>query len=314
MSQLRISAIVPYFEAHKTIENALRSLIEGDLPPDEIVLVNDGSSQESRDQLEGIVFALKPEFPALLVVDHQHNLGSGFARNTAVLHAKNDWIFCLDADNLAPKNLLKSIARFIDENVGNNVEIVSPERLIFFDDRSETVSHTWTFKNSILTSEEFINRTVLPRSSGNYLFSKDSWYKAGGYPTAAGALENWGFGLRLHLAGYQTQVVPGTFYFHRIGIDSLYTRESRDMERLSLIATAQVLEDASRLPSKLVRKLLNARKARSWLSKIKEPTLFNDPKLEFDEGYATPREEMPPAELEGLEGMLSELERRLNRR
>ena len=311
MSQLRISAIVPYFEAHKTIENALRSLIEGDLPPDEIVLVNDGSSQESRNQLKDIVLALKPKFPPISVVDHQHNLGSGFARNTAVLHAKNSWIFCLDADNLAPKNLLMSIARFIDENAGS-VEIASPERLIFFDDTSKTVSHTWTFKNSVLTSEEFINRTVLPRSSGNYLFSKDSWYKAGGYPIAAGALENWGFGLRLHLAGYQTHVVPSTFYFHRIGIDSLYARDSRDMERLSLIATAQVLEDASRLPSRLVRRLLNARKARSWLSKIKVPTLFNDPKLGFDEGYATPREEMQPTELEGLEGLLLGLERRLN--
>lgn len=309
MSQLSISAIVPYFEAHKTIENALRSLIEGDLPPDEIVLVNDGSSDESRLQLEAIVMALKPEFPPILVIDHQHNLGSGFARNTAVLNAKNGWIFALDADNLAPKNLLKSIAGFINENAGN-AEIASPERLIYFDDRLVNVSHTWTFKNSNLAAEEAISRIVLPRSSGNYLFSKDSWYKAGGYPTAAGALENWGFGLRLHLAGYQTHVVPSTFYFHRIGIDSLYVRESRDMERLSLIATAQVLEDASRLPRKLVNRLLNVRKARSWLGKLKAPTSFNDSRLGFDEGYTTPREGMEPKELEALEGMLSGLERR----
>jgi len=309
MSQLRISAVVPYFEAEKTIESALRSLVEGDLPPDEIIVVNDGSSQESRNKLEDIVLVLKPYFPSILIVDHRHNLGSGFARNTAVLRSRNDWIFCLDADNIAPRSLLKSLARFIDENAGN-AEVVSPERVIFFDDTSLTVTHAWTFRNSQLTIEDYIKRSVLPRSSGNYLYSKESWYKSGGYPIAAGALENWGFGLRLHLSGYRTHVVPGTLYFHRIGLSSLYVRESRDMERLSLIATAQILEDASRMPSKLVRRLLNIRKARSWLSRVKSPTAYDDPRLGVDEGFTTPRDGLKAPDLEDLDKMLWEFERR----
>lgn len=309
MGQLRISAVVPYFEAHKTIESSLRSLVEADLPPDEIIVVNDGSSQESRVQLEDIAVALKVDFPSILIVDHHHNLGSGFARNTAVLQSRNDWIFCLDADNIAPKSLLKSLAIYIDEDA-TNAQIASPERVIYFDDFSLEVTHAWTFKNSELTTEEYINRTVLPRSSGNYLYSKESWYKSGGYPIAAGALENWGFGLRLHLAGYRTHVVPGTMYFHRIGLPSLYVRESRDMERLSLIATAQILEDASRIPSKLVRRLLSVRKARSWLSRVKSPTTYNDPGLGADEGFTTPREAIQSPDLEDLDKMLWELERR----
>ena len=310
MSDLRISAIVPYFEAHKTIESALRSLVEGDLPPNEIIVVNDGSSKKSREQLEDVVLRLR--YPSITIVDHQNNLGGGFARNTAVLHSKNKWIFCLDADNLASKTLLKSLAGFIEESAGT-VEVASPERVVYFDDPTATVSHAWTFRNSDHSIEEYIKHAVLPGASGNYLFSLDSWYRAGGYPIGARALDAWGFGFRLHLAGCQTLVVPGTFYFHRIGLPSYYLRESKDMERLSLIATAQILQDASRLPSKLVRRFLHARTARSWLRKVKPPRNYNDPRLGSDEGFTTPWEAMEHSDLQGLHHMLLKLERRLER-
>jgi len=310
MSQLRISAIVPYFEAHKTIESALRSLMEGDLAPDEIIIVNDGSSEKSREKLGEIVLKLRSA--SITIVDHQHNLGGGFSRNTAVLNSKNEWIFCLDADNLAPKSILKTLAGFINENAGVT-EIASPERAIFFNDSSVTVSHAWTFRNSQLSAEEYINRTVLPGASGNYLFSKESWYKSGGYPTGARALDAWGFGLRLHLAGYRTYVVPDTYYFHRVGMPSYYVRESRDMERLSLLATAQLLENSTLLPKELVRRLLNARKAKNWFKNIGGAAAYNDPRLAWDEGFSTPRDAIPLPELLDLESMLYDLEHHLER-
>lgn len=310
MSKLRISAIVPYFEAHKTIKSALSSLLKGDLPPDEIVVVNDGSSQKSRELLEDIVSNLRSS--SIKIFDHKHNLGGGFARNTAVLHSNNEWIFCLDADNLAPKKLLRSLAKFLEENPGR-AEIVCPERVAFFDDVSMSITHTWTFRNSDLNAEEYLKRSVLPGASGNYLFSRESWYKSGGYPISTRALDAWGFGLRQHLSGHKTLLVPGTFYLHRIGTSSYYVRESKDMERLSLLATAQILENASQLPVQLVRSRLSWRKARTWLKRVKAPTSHSDPRLRADEGYATQRGAMQPGDLEDLEGMLLELETRADR-
>ena len=307
---MKISAIVPYFEAHRTIENSLRSLVDGDLPPDEIIVVNDGSSEQSREQLNEIVHKLGST--SINIIDHKYNLGIGFARNTAILHSQNDWIFNLDADNLAPRKLLKSLAEFIEKSSGD-AQVVSPQRVVFFDDTTRAISHTWMFRDSELTPEQSISRTVLPRSSGNYMFSKDSWYKSGGYPIAARALENWGFGLRLQLAGYAPRVVPGTLYFHRIGLPSYYVQESKDMERLSLIATAQILEEASRLPSKLVRSLLNVRKARTWLARVKAPAAYSDPRLGFDEGYTTPRDAIHPVDIQELDRMLAMLEPRSER-
>ena len=305
MSPLRISAIVPYFEAHKTIQSALRSLVEGELAPDEIILVNDGSSIESRSELEEVVVEL--DSPTIKIVDHQHNLGGGFARNTAVLQSKNAWIFCLDADNLAPKNLLKNLARFIEENPGS-MDVVSPERVIFFEDRTLTVSHAWTFRNSNLPVERYVKTSVLPGSSGNYLFSKDSWYKSGGYPTSARSLDAWGFGLRLHLAGYHAQVAPGTHYFHRIGIPSYYVRESKNPKALSLVATAQMLENSSRIPERVVKDLLHRRRAKSWFSEVEGALQYNDSRLTSDVGFTTPREALDRTELDYLEQTLKSLD------
>lgn len=305
MNKSRVSAVIPYYEAHETIRSALTSLLEGELPPDEIIIVNDGSSEDSRGHLEDVVFQLGQR--SITIIDHRYNLGGGFARNTAVFSARNELIFCLDADNLIPKSLLGSLTAFVEHN-SKNIDVAAPERVIFFDDALTKVSHSWTFRDGNLLPQDYLNRSVLPGASGNYLFSKKSWYKSGGYPTGTRALDAWGFGFRQQLAGFQAYVVPETFYFHRIGLPSYYVRESSDMQQLSLFATALILENSPNLTPALLKNFLSHSRAKSWLKKVKPPTVFGDPKLRLDEGFTTPSDLMEPKDLKMLELSLAYLE------
>ena len=78
-------------QAGAFVARAVRSALEQSVPPLEIVLVDDGSTDD-------INSALAP-FVGRVTVIHQENRGEGGARNTAVRAASGDYVVILDADD-----------------------------------------------------------------------------------------------------------------------------------------------------------------------------------------------------------------------
>lgn len=89
-----ISVIIPAYNAEPYIDNCLRSVLSQEHAEFEVVLVNDGSTdrtgeicrtwQKAHDNIRYIC---------------QENKGQGSARNTAVAHARGEWLVFLDADD-----------------------------------------------------------------------------------------------------------------------------------------------------------------------------------------------------------------------
>lgn len=93
----RVSVIIPAHNAAATLPEALRSCFWQSRLPDEIVVVDDGSTDETPLVLQD----LRRGRPELAVV-HQRNLGAAAARNRAIRLASGEFIFFLDADDLMP--------------------------------------------------------------------------------------------------------------------------------------------------------------------------------------------------------------------
>lgn len=265
MAQIKtISVIVPYFNAHKTVATCLASALNCAPFVDEIVVVDDGSAVDSRKHLDRVLAVLGSD--KIKVLTHSRNLGGGFARNTAVAAARNHWIFCLDSDNIMARHFLEESIRvakiFPDEHV------FAPQRMLFFRDSDKVVSHAWNVGEKAVSIDEMFATPVLPPSSGNYLYTKESWEVSGGYPTGAGSLDAWGFGFRQVASGYDIQVVPGTYYFHRITPNSYWTRESHDEKVRSTRATGIVFEKADRLPPSILRRLGRHDRYRTWYTRL----------------------------------------------
>lgn len=66
-----------------------------------------------------------------------------------------------------------------------------------------------------------------PPASGNYLFTKESWERANGYPEGSGAMDAWGFGFRQLATETKIAILPNSFYYHRVTDNSYWTRENR---------------------------------------------------------------------------------------
>jgi dolichol-phosphate mannosyltransferase len=91
-----ISIVIPCFNECAIIERYAQALIaplEALGVPFEIVAVDDGSTDGTRDALE----RLKPRAP-LEVAAHARNLGLGAALRTGFSRARGEWVVALDAD------------------------------------------------------------------------------------------------------------------------------------------------------------------------------------------------------------------------
>lgn len=92
-----ISVVVPCFNAADTLEETLISIIDQTLPPCELIVVNDGSTDSSLDVLQRYAFSVKEKI-SIRIVD-QENRGVSAARNAGVRIAKGELICFLDADD-----------------------------------------------------------------------------------------------------------------------------------------------------------------------------------------------------------------------
>ncbi|MDE2481499.1 MAG: glycosyltransferase family 2 protein [bacterium] len=104
----RISVVVPLFDAERYIGEAIASLALQEVPPDEIVIVNDASRDGSEDAARDALALHAAELRAtrVVVLRRSENGGPGRARNDGIAQVTGDLLLCMDADDrLAPRAL-----------------------------------------------------------------------------------------------------------------------------------------------------------------------------------------------------------------
>lgn len=95
---MKISVIIPAYHSAACIQRAVRSVLEQTRPADEIIVVDDGSADDTADKAAAFG-------PAVRLI-RQNNAGVSVARNTGIQAASGDWVAFLDADDeWLPKKL-----------------------------------------------------------------------------------------------------------------------------------------------------------------------------------------------------------------
>ena len=137
------------------------------------------------------------------------------------MHSKNELIFCLDSDNILELNSIRPLKEYL---LSNNLDCVAFQEIKYFIRHPEVLSHYWMFNVISYKLEDFLSDPYVPGASGNYLYTKQSWINAGGYPEFAKALDTWGFGFRQVATGTKISVFPNSYYYHRYGYYSYWVR------------------------------------------------------------------------------------------
>jgi len=87
-----ISTIIPVYNEEKTIESILLTLISIDYI-DEIIVINDGSNDHTIDVLNKF-----SKYENVKIINHNQNMGKGYALYNGIINTKGEILIFLDAD------------------------------------------------------------------------------------------------------------------------------------------------------------------------------------------------------------------------
>lgn len=87
-----VSVVIPLYNNEQFVKDAVKSVLQQTYPHFEVIIVDDGSTDSSLEQLSDIADSL--------TIIRQKNQGSAVARNTGLTAAKGEFIAFLDADDL----------------------------------------------------------------------------------------------------------------------------------------------------------------------------------------------------------------------
>jgi GT2 family glycosyltransferase len=274
-SATSLSVIIPAYNRSELIGQTLSSLLNQSLPADEIIVVDDGSTDSTVDAAEAefSVFsrqlagkAKPPEFKVI----RQENAGPGAARNRGFAESKGEFIHFFDSDDIAAPNKHEVQVRALQQTGADiaygpwvkghivGVETLSRRQALAKSKKADTLKlatcHpspvTWHFlpEGHVLQQKglpqgdlikELLTRwSIVPQAC---MFRRSIIEKSGGFPDDMFVAEDQLVFLRCLLAGAQVVHTPQTLAFYRLG-DAGKLTESAEGHRRRVTDWAVFLE------------------------------------------------------------------------
>jgi len=145
-----VSVCIPVFETEKYLERCLESVLMQNFTGIEIVIVDDGSSENSACKILKDV-KKKSKIP-LTFIKHEKNKGLLETRRSAVYEAKGDYILILDSDDTLKENAVKAL---YEKALESDADIVHGKAAAVF---SETVLNEIDSKRSDGFKEKILKK------------------------------------------------------------------------------------------------------------------------------------------------------------
>lgn len=150
----KISIIIPFFNSESTLKRAVDSVISQSFSEWELILVNDGSS----DQSERIAKSYLEDQRISYI--YQENKGVSAARNLGASKAKADWLIFLDSDDTFLADSIKNFFFYIGR----------------FNDNTDIV-----FSSYYLIKNGKLELYASSRLAGSYCIKKYIFFEIGGF-------------------------------------------------------------------------------------------------------------------------------------
>lgn len=199
MLNKKVSFCIPAYNCEDTIGRCIESILNLIYPNKEIIIVNDGSTDNTPNILK--------KYP-VKIVNLERNRGRGYARQKALEYATGDYVALLDADGFITNR------NWVEQMLSN-----------FTDDKIAAVfslSKAINSENSIARYWDYLTITKLTRGqithgagTGNTLIKKNVLDEAGGFDIRLKNVEDYDLSKKLSKRGY-------VFYYEP---DCLMSRE-----------------------------------------------------------------------------------------
>lgn len=227
MSKIKASIIIPTYNAERTIERCLRSLVNLDFDDEEyeVIVVDNNSTDSTKD----IVDKFKPR--VLYITETRQ--GRSFARNAGAQKASGVFLAFIDADVFIEKDWLKNLINKVDhDSIGGGSGAVVPSNvdgrkginMYRFRHLRRATDGTFNILNLIVDESPMIN-------SAACLYKKEAFEFVDGFDERLERHEDIDLSRRVLYAGYNLVAVSSSVAhvtYHGSGWPSYFKRTFDD--------------------------------------------------------------------------------------
>ncbi|MCD8081103.1 MAG: glycosyltransferase [Bacteroides sp.] len=275
LKQPKVSVIVPLYNTEEYVHAAVSSVMNQTLPEIEIIVINDGSTDNSLD----IVNKLAEEDRRIRIFS-QTNQGLSITRNQGVLHATGEYLYFMDSDDIIDETTLaacyeRCLSHQLDF-VFFNAEVLNKESkwasLLHYERDPEKIRENQVYTGSEalriqLDSNSYYSSACLSVIRTDF-FRR---HRLGFYPHIVH--EDELFTALLYLHADRTGFINQTFFKRRFRDDSIMTSKfaQKNMQGYFTVAdnlldfrTSQT-KDNQQLIDLFLRRMLNAAVWKAWV-------------------------------------------------
>ena len=205
-----VSIVIPYYNRADTIDETMRSLLGQTFTNFEVIVVNDGSSDNvSKKKFLDLKNEYKSLKPTLI---QQENNGVASARNNGISHSKGKYIICLDSDDWINPTYVEKAVTVLETD--HDVSLVTSYRKDF-GARNEV------YEPILYDAKDLIRDNMVTTAS---VFRREAWQRSRGFLSDIG-YEDWEFWLQLAENGDWGKTLREPLFNYRVAIQSRFVED-----------------------------------------------------------------------------------------
>ncbi|MEP7273229.1 MAG: glycosyltransferase, partial [Acidobacteriota bacterium] len=219
-----VTVVIPAHNAQRHIRQAIESVGQQTLRDIEIVVVNDGSTDETAAILESYGNSVR--------IVRQPKTGVSAARNRGIEEAQAEFVAFLDADDyfISPSKLADQLA-YLEADPDLDV-VHSGWRAVDESGKTVVERRPWTQSPVLDTRSWLLFQAVLPSAM---MFRRNTLIDCGGFDTRLSQVEDVELALRLSLAGSKMRWLEDVTVAYRQHKDSASTLASEQARALGIV-------------------------------------------------------------------------------
>ncbi len=204
---MRISIVATVKNEADSVDHLLQSILEQARRPDEVIIVDGGSSDDTLDKLR--IWEASRRLPLHVLEEPGCNISKG--RNTAIAAATGTVVAVTDAGVRLDKHWLAELMQVFESSRQPPTSVIACG---FFIPETHSTFEVAMAATVLPALQDIRPATFLP-SSRSVAYHKDAWQASGGYPDWLDYCEDLVFDLRLRALGYQMRFVPKAIVYFR---------------------------------------------------------------------------------------------------
>ena len=195
-----ISVIIPCFNNQQTIDETIQSVLQQSLTNWELIIVDDGSTDESVNLINSIIEVNNSKNIKLIC---QENSGPSKSRNKGAAIANGKYLLFLDADDLIHSSYLEKAVKLLEEN--SQLHLVYSNAEFFEAKKGAWKLPAFSKKGLLLENSIFMSAVI----------RTEDFRIIGGIDETLNYIEDWELWLRLVYAFDGVYKINETLFYYR---------------------------------------------------------------------------------------------------